>query len=353
MPVTEQMLDNRSNGLKILFGIVTAIVWLPIVALTNAVNILVTGVYQFGKAIWDNREDIGMAAAVLAALVIVPIIIVMRKLFKSVFNVLIRSWVDPLLRGNEFSFSRLLGSILNIVTVGLFALIKIIYKAITGYSSRFGHPDYAAFVDSNATAEAESVNYATARAAFNDMIIAAKLGEPVFAVDGDHPTSVFSRTFSSLMRSTGFRNGKERALKQFHNAFEAYANETSRAGGVDKRQLVVNKASFFGSTQCQAVRNAILADNEGYDMDQAWVNRFENRIFVRDEDPRPVAAEDGPRLARNPMPLPAVDDEADKLDSADPVAVTNPSRQVATAPSADDMADNGAGALPTASPSFT
>lgn len=190
--------DKRHIAVKVIFAGLA----FPFVAisslLTNTLDLVCAYFKHYQKTIVEPMQT-------LLPLTFIPALIpfyLLRKVVLGFHNVLLRHLQDR--RDSlPFNASRFLRGLLNIVSFGVFSVVKKSFSALTGYRKRFGF------------GISQTDRYAKIRTDFKNAMEEAANGK--FAPN-DFPDKKSS--YRSILHIFGFQNRAEKVLKGIYDAFE-------------------------------------------------------------------------------------------------------------------------------------
>lgn len=127
--------DTRTIGERIIFGILSAPLVIPIILTTNTIDLLWTGL---NRTIFNKEVMLPLSIFLVGTVIVLTTglpVLLARKALKGAYNLIIRPFM------NGFEGRIFLSGLLNVTTLGLFGLGKKLFKSFTGYSNRFGLPN--------------------------------------------------------------------------------------------------------------------------------------------------------------------------------------------------------------------
>lgn len=239
--------DERGWPAIIAYGLLSGIPVLVAAAITNLIDLI--GAY------FKNYKNTIVKPALFGVGVVVggvtaPVAFVARKVGKGFYNAAIRPFKDE-----PFSASRTLKGVANVFTLGGFSAGKKLFKAVTGYTDRFGFPS------NEKNHPAPGTNYfQEVQNKFKEAINLAAHGEFPDVKDGKSHFRMFMRIAYHM------RHTVEKVVKALHDAYLDYA-KTLQAEKTAASDVRYNMHSFFHSSQFTAAENKLRPELKGKESD--------------------------------------------------------------------------------------
>lgn len=234
--------DDRGLAAKIIYGAITAPFGLPVIALTNTIDLI-------GAYFKNWQQTIKMPALLTTGLTVGPILAVptfmIRKTLKGVYNIIIKPLQD-VTQQNPFNGGRMVRGLLNVFTLGAASAFIKVFKACTGYSHRFGFIQREGLQD-----DGKNINYfKQTQMKFKQAIDLAIQGKLPKIAEGQGLFRPMLRVFY------GMRHKSEEILKIFHNHYLRFSRN-QLAIQTPQSSAAFNMNAFFSSKEFNQAEEAV------------------------------------------------------------------------------------------------